>query len=805
MVDAVAVKRNLELMRSKGATPEEMDAYVQGYGLTPEDIRNAGKSTIGAALDDTGQWISDTDKGLTEFQQGLRRQVTGPEKGTRDIPEFPAPGGGNVRGNPGAPGIQVGDLGTRGFNDAALFTDNDKDYGAVITKGLKDLGRYVGTEKDPNGYDIITYKGDDGKEYVAYVNAPGLTMSDVNRELAGALPAAISGFGTSALAKKLGLGTLGRTVGVGLAEAGTQLAKDVGAAYKGAEPNPVDTSIKALAAGGGGALFEGLSGPISRGWRKLFTQKFPVVDASGKLTPAAIQAAKASGLDPDEMNERMAVALRDKSVNAADPNEVGVDVRTGEFGIPTTKGQRTKDPSQLGREKDLSRGVYGKEAADIIGTPTGPKKTGFYGEQQSAIDRAVNNSVGMSLAPKQGGHEAATLGTRIKSGVQGAEGAYGEVENQLWGELGPLHPTGDAFDTLPQALMAKLDDAGVRPDPSLPASHRAMTIIDDFREGKMTLPPYKVLGESKKAPPVPTIRDVQKRLLAEYMGASDPTDARAAKAVYDGFNDWISDIAERGAVNDPEGAAALWVMRAFTREKKSLFNPEGPAGNILETVLSKNNTPEDVLGALLGRGGPSTTPPKGAVEALTNIKTTLGRAGKDTWDDIRLANWVKMTQDKQGVTLSPLQLKKNIDAAFVNQKTLLDTLYTPEEQKTMRRLARALDDVISVDPNPSGTAHELARMSRESGPRGLTKTFLQTQSKRELFSKHNVLMSRMYALLAKKLTIDPLGARTGMGASVARRATSPALTPKGGSSFLAPAGSIGALEFADDMYPEEVE
>jgi len=332
-----------------------------------------------------------------------------------------------------------------------------------------------------------------------------------------------------------------------------------------------------------------------------------------------------------------------------------------------------------------------------------------------------------------------------------------------------------------------------------------MTIIDDFSEGKMTLPPYKVLGESKKAPPVPTIRDIQKRLLSEYMGASDATDARAAKAVYNGFNDWIADIAERGAVNDPDGAAALWVMRAFTREKKSLFNPDGPAGNILESVLSKNNTPEDVLGALLGRGGPSTTPPKGAVEALNNIKTTLGRSGQDTWDDIRLANWVKITQNNQGTTLSPLMLKKNIDAAFVNQKTLLDTLYTPEEQKTMRLLSKALDDVISVDPNPSGTAHELSRMTREGGFRGLTKTALQTQSKRELFSKNNVLMSRIYALLAKKLTIDPLGVKTGMGTSLAQRATSPRLTQKGGSSLIAPAGSIGALEFADDIYPEEVE
>jgi hypothetical protein len=75
----------------------------------------------------------------------------------------------------------------------------------------------------------------------------------------------------------------------------------------------------------------------------------------------------------------------------------------------------------------------------------------------------------------------------------------------------------------------------------------------------------------------------------------------------------------------------------------------------------------------------------------------------------------------------------------------------------------------------------------------IMKTFLQTQSKRELFSKHNVLMSRIYSALAKKLPINPLGAKDAAGAAVAGRAVSQDVT-----KMPAPAiGGIGAAVGAE--------
>lgn len=789
MADPALVKRNMQKMLEQGATPAEIEEYARLEGVTPEQVNPR------TPLQQVGDWVSRTDQELTNFQKGVRQTVVGKQDPRyKDLPTFPAT----------EKGASVLDIPVRGVNDAALLTDTDEDYGAIIKSNLEKAGRLIGTEKDANGYEIVTYRGDDGNEYVAYINKPGLDMTDINRELTAAIPAAITGFGISSLAKKAGMGLFGRTATVGTGEAATAGGRDVTAAHQGAKFDPVNTALKMVLAGGGGALFEGLSGPITRGWRRIFSSKVPPVDASGNLTVAGRQAALAAGLDPEDMNARLAEALQGKLVNAADPREAGVAVRTGEFGIPTTKGQRTKDPVQLGREKDLSRGVYGPEARELMG---GKDPPGFYKQQESAIDRAVNESVGMSIAPRQGGKEPTTLGSRIRTGVTQAQDDFRRMDSSLWDETGPLYPKPEAFDTLPDILTDSLSASGVRPDPSLPAANRAMKILDEFMTGDMTLPPYRVLGESKKAPPKPTIRDIQKRLLQEYMGAElGSTDARAAKAVYDGYNDWIEDLAERGAIaGDVEGAAKLWVARAFHREMKGLFSPDTPAGKTLEAVLDKNRTPETVVDALVGRGGPTSAPSSHSVQALKHLDRILGPAGRDTWDDIRLAYWVKITQGKDGTTLTPRMLKKNIDAAIRNQGSVMTTLYDESEIKTMRRLSKALDDVISVDPNPSGTAHELARMTREGGARGLTKTALQTQSKRELFSKHNVLMSRIYGLLAKKLTVDPIGARTGMGASVARRATSQELTPKPGSSLVAPAGSIGALEFANDIYPEEVE
>ncbi len=322
-----------------------------------------------------------------------------------------------------------------------------------------------------------------------------------------------------------------------------------------------------------------------------------------------------------------------------------------------------------------------------------------------------------------------------------------------------------------------------------------LQFLEDYSKGKLSESSLPLIG---KHPDNIFIDDARRYLLNLYRSAERGTaDATAAKAIYTGFNKWIDDLADNAAlVGKPDMAAKLKVARGFTRDLHELYEPRGsggqltPGGKILKDIIDNETHPEGVISSLLGGGGPTAQAPKGSVEALQHLKRILG-AGDD-WDNVRLAYWVKIAQDNKGRVLSPQQLRNNIDAAFHNQRSVINALYTEEEQRMMRRLSTALEDVTYKPPNASGTSYEAERLRQKYSGDGMLKTFLQTQSKRELFSKHNVMMSRVYQMLAKKLPVSVFGSKEGAGAKLATQATSQELTPVRTPSFGGVGGFVGA-------------
>jgi hypothetical protein len=106
-------------------------------------------------------------------------------------------------------------------------------------------------------------------------------------------------------------------------------------------------------------------------------------------------------------------------------------------------------------------------------------------------------------------------------------------------------------------------------------------------------------------------------------------------------------------------------------------------------------------------------------------------------------------------------------------------------------LGKGLDEVITTPLNPSGTSYELRAAMRGTSEPAM-KVFLQAQSKRELFSKGNVLMSRLYSILAKRIP-NVAGTRDAMARPIAERATSQEVRRVNQRApFLAPTGATGA-------------
>ncbi len=101
--------------------------------------------------------------------------------------------------------------------------------------------------------------------------------------------------------------------------------------------------------------------------------------------------------------------------------------------------------------------------------------------------------------------------------------------------------------------------------------------------------------------------------------------------------------------------------------------------------------------------------PDGTVKTLRHYKAAThsvgGEAGKQAWNDVRMANWVRMITNKQGEMLPPGTMVNNIEEVVVELKKTMKTLYNESERKLMRQYANAVKatDWKRFDINPSGT------------------------------------------------------------------------------------------------------
>ncbi len=255
-----------------------------------------------------------------------------------------------------------------------------------------------------------------------------------------------------------------------------------------------------------------------------------------------------------------------------------------------------------------------------------------------------------------------------------------------------------------------------------------------------------------------------RKRLGKLTDTDNRTDRAAAKEIYRGFNDWIDQLENRMLANgNIESASAMKTARAFTRGIKALFEPRGKdgqltaAGRNIQKVLNDADSPESVINAILGSGGVNSSVPLGRIQTLMLVKKILSTKGKESWDDVRLAYWTRLVQDRKGQLLSPKVMKNNIDTAFNKQGSVLKALFNEKERGLIQRFGQALKDATWVDPYPSKTPYGIEAFKRmksgQSGAVGVGKTFASTAQKRETFSQHNYIMARIYQILNQKLSV----------------------------------------------------
>jgi hypothetical protein len=603
---------------------------------------------------------------------------------------------------------------TRPMALSALANSSDAQLGDIAKRALGD--RFIGVDKDANGYDVIRYRGKDGSEKSAYVNQPGLDVNDLGRAATGSLPFLATGGAIGAVTKAAPILLQGAAQAVGAGA--TSVAGDIAQVPMGSEQG-----IE-LPKAGAASVFAGAAPPliaaVSALARRMVTIPSLFDKSAGKLTPKGESVAKSAGIDPAQLSAEAQKTFAKSYAMSGDAATAATRSSVEPFGIPATKGQVSKDPFLLTQEEGMRRRLYGENAQDVMRT--------FDVEQSLAVrDAALGSkpqSVTAAIAPNRRpvaspqDANPMVLGQSVRDGAMAARNAARDAESAAWDAVPAMSATKDAMDILPASINARLTDVVVDAEVT-PVSAKMAKELDGFISGETPQAVAKVLQNN----PVKTVDQMRRRLLSISRGAGTPEDARAASALYDGFNDWIDEAASRNLLSGDAGAAAaLKTARGFTREVREIFAPSvagraSPAAKRLAGVLEKADSPEGVINQLLGSTG-SRGVDSGAVGALTNLKTALDRfapkdVAKSTWDDVRLAYWVRLVQGRTGEILGPQAISSNIKNALSSQQSVVRTLYTPVEEKTIREFARALDVIAYKPPNASGSGYTAASFAKE--------------------------------------------------------------------------------------------
>jgi hypothetical protein len=585
--------------------------------------------------------------------------------------------------------------------NAATAGASDAQMADIVRNTLGD--RVSRVEKDSMGRDVFVTRGAQGEEQKGYLNEPGLDSTDVFRGIYGAIPY-IASAGVIGKATK-GMNWLAQGVSQGLGAGATSVVGDVAQIPMGSEQfiEPEKAAINT------GLGFAGppVAAAGSALWRRFVT--IPgMVDGTGKLTQRGIEAAQKAGLDPNDLTPDMAKEFATSYAKSGDAALAASRSAVEPMGIPVTQGQQSKRPFLLNQEEKLRRGIYGEKAEREM--------LGFDKLQSQRIEEATlgggrgRRGVGETINPQsQGRADFRNIGENVQDTLQTARQNAKTAESELWetGGVKELAATDEALGTLRGRISLALSEETA----FTPTGEKMAETIGQFAEKK--LPVNEAGGIQLKQ--VQTVDQMRRRLFRDMKLAQPGEDARQAGMIYDAFNDWIGESAEKSLLaGDPLAAAQLVKARSFTRGVRELFSPTEAGGRTsagarrLSKAMQGADSGEGVIQALLGSQG-SRSSIEGTATALRQTKAILDQfgeeGGKQAWDDIRLAYWSRLVQGKNGELLGSQALTNNLKSALTNQRTVMMSLYSPEEMAQILNLMRAVEVTAYKPPNASGSGY----------------------------------------------------------------------------------------------------
>ena len=692
-----------------------------------------------------------------------------------------------------------------GIGRAKMAGATDKAYLGIIKKKLGN--RFAAAEKDANGFDVITYLDGKGKAKKAYLNKPGIDWQDIDRGITSALPYMAAGSAVGAVTK--GAPLVAQALAQAAGQGATSVGQDLAAGTMGSEAgiDPVKAGVSA--AGGVVGTYAAPALKALFGGKAKVNPKW--VGPDGKPTPQAQRhwARKYPDMDQTALGQKGMRDFGRAASQAADPDEALFQSQAGSFNIPTTKYQRTRNVAQGLTEKDIRYGRFGDVARRsledfdmlqkqrihdaALGTRFAPPVP----QTANSAPMPTTDGFAKTFAPHRsyGQQHPADLGEGIQSGLQAAKDKLKGWEQQAWDRTRNMAPRSGATDGIGDFVSKALDGGIVNADLH-PASAAMSRAILAFQNGK-TIPNDIAELTGRQAV---TYVDEMRRVLGKMVGDAAPgsRDKTLAGKMYQGFNDWIDDAATRNLLTGrPQDAKNLRNAIDMTKQIKGMLEPvardgkKTAAARVLKSIEDAT-TGAEVLNSLLGTSGSKAAFKQGGVAALKNYKDVVtqygGELGKQAWDDVRMAYWLKNVTDKGGNILTPGRLRTSLKDALSNQREVMQALYSKDEIRAIRKFAEAVSVVAAPDVNASGSGAAIRAMTPLSAGTKAASGMISAQAGRESLVHGNIWRARVMRFIATYIKQFDRPA----GSGVARHATSQSLTPRRSPNFGGIGGGVGA-------------
>ena len=381
--------------------------------------------------------------------------------------------------------------------------------------------------------------------------------------------------------------------------------------------------------------------------------------------------------------------------------DVGAQTANQGFGAPTRATPIMETPAdaavaasdELAARAQQARAV--RDQAQQQAQAEAEAQRGMAADRQRAIDEAIRGNA----PPIENTRETGEI---VGQNVRDSAAANRQEFRNLYREFGQLPGEfrADAVRGLGTRIRNDLsfrDEPVIVDDQLTPAASRAVQALDEMsvpriqnRASAFGQPnPDEIAGVNLRG-----IDQMRKKLVAYYQNArNNPTDARATRAILEGFDDQIERAISEGLFSgDPRALEALQQARASYSRYRQTFGPQRPGddvGTAMRRIVDRNATPEEVANMVVGSGkiGNAGLP----VRIADRLEQVLGN-DSDAWSAIRQAMWRKASQVRNAAGEIDPSRSANSITDFTNS-SLARRMFTDQERTAMQSHAQGVRDL----------------------------------------------------------------------------------------------------------------